>query len=398
MQQLKASERESSPRVPRILIVGGGIAGLTLAAALRRSDIESTIVEKVPRYSDVGYVIGLWPMGRRVLDRLDLGRRFGELTVPVNDYIVHADGGRRLRRFDFGNRLGDDVPQVLKRAELLDVLRSYHDGIEVRMACIVDEVQQTDQVVRVRFNDGESAEYDVVVGADGIGSRLRRLVAGEVSVRSTGLRLWSWWAPDIETDVVDAVHEFWGLRRFFAYNPTKGPLGCAAVLPANGAPATPAEMKTRLAGIAGSADWILDSLDKVPHLECFDLDDLWMTNWVFGRIVLIGDAAAAFLPSAAVGASMAMESAQVLAEELTGVDSAGIPGALQRYVRRRRARVDTIQGWSRSLAPFMVPRTWMGYLARNAALRVVPKRFVTDEITEWSHSGTTGHDTEFEKR
>jgi 2-polyprenyl-6-methoxyphenol hydroxylase-like FAD-dependent oxidoreductase len=389
MQQLKTSEDESSPTTPRILIVGGGIAGLTLAAALRRRQIEPTVVEKVPRYGDVGYLIGLWPMGRRVLDRLDLGRRFGELTVPVNNYVIHTDGGRRLRRFDFGRRLGDDVPRVLKRADLLDLLRSYDHGIEVRMACTVDEVEQTDQVVRIRFNDGESAEYDLVVGADGIGSQLRRLVAGEVSMRSTGLRLWSWWAPDIETDVVDAVHEFWGLRRFFAYNPTTGPLGCAAVLPVNGAPANPAEMKTRLAGIAGRADRILDSLDKVTHLERFDLDDLRMANWVFGRIVLIGDAAAAFLPSAAVGASMAMESAQVLAEELTGVDSAGIPGALQRYVRRRRARVDTIQGWSRSLAPFMIPRTRMGYLARNVALRVVPKRFVTDEITEWSHGGST---------
>jgi 2-polyprenyl-6-methoxyphenol hydroxylase-like FAD-dependent oxidoreductase len=84
-----------------------------------------------------------------------------------------------------------------------------------------------------------------------------------------------------------------------------------------------------------------------------------------------------------------MESAQVLADELATVDSAGIPGALLRYVRRRRARVDTIQGWSRSLAPFMIPRTRMGYLARNVALRVVPKRFVTDEITEWSHGGST---------
>jgi 2-polyprenyl-6-methoxyphenol hydroxylase-like FAD-dependent oxidoreductase len=389
MQQLKAPEYESTPTVPRILIVGGGIAGLTLAAALRRRDIEPTVVEKVSRYDDVGYVIGLWPMGRRVLDRLDLGRRFGEFTVPVNDYVVHADGGRRLRRFDFGNRLGDDVPRVLKRAALLDLLRSYDGGIEVQMACTIDEVEQTDQVVRVRFNDGGAAEYDLVVGADGIGSRLRRLVAGEVSVRSTGLRLWSWWAPDIETDVVDAVHEFWGLRRFFAYNPTTGPLGCAAVLQANGAPANPAQMKTRLAGIAGRADWILDSLDSVPQLECFDLDDLRMENWVFGRIVLIGDAGAAFLPSAAVGASMAMESAQVLAEELTGVDSAGIPRALQRYVRRRRARIDTIQGWSRSLAPFMIPRTRIGYLTRNAALRAVPKRLVADEINQWSHSNSS---------
>jgi 2-polyprenyl-6-methoxyphenol hydroxylase-like FAD-dependent oxidoreductase len=174
--------------VPRILVVGGGIAGLTLAAALRRRGMDPTVVEKVPRYGDVGYVIGLWPMGRRVLEHLELGRRFKELTVPVNNYVIHADGGGLLRRFDFGTRLGDDVPRVLKRAALLELLRSCDRGIEVRMARTVEQVEQADQVVRVRFDDGAIGEYDLVVGADGIASGLRRPVVGEVSVRSTGLR------------------------------------------------------------------------------------------------------------------------------------------------------------------------------------------------------------------
>jgi len=386
----KAPEKQSSPTALRILIVGGGVAGLTLAATLRRSGIDPTVVEKVPHYGDVGYVIGLWPMGRRVLEHLQLGHRFDDLTVPVNHYAVHADGGHLLRRFDFGTRLGHEVPQVLKRATLLELLRSGDGDIPVRMACTVDQVDQVEQVVRVRFVDGQTAEYDLVVGADGIGSQLRRLVAGEVSVRSTGLRLWSWWAPDVETEVTDAVHEFWGVRRFFAYNPTTGPLGCAAVLPAKGEPTTSAELHTRLVGIAGHDDWILDSLQTSPQLECFNLDDLRMKNWVFGRIVMIGDAGAAFLPSAAVGASMAMESAQVLADELTRVDAAGVPEALQRYVHRRRARVHAIQNRSRWLAPFMVPRTRIGCVLRNAALRAVPERFVIDEITRWTPDDATG--------
>lgn len=91
LQRLKAPERKSSPSVPRILIVGGGVGALTLAGALRRRGVDPTVVEEVPRYGDVGCLIGLWSMGR-VLEHLELGRSFEDLTVPVNNYVLHADG------------------------------------------------------------------------------------------------------------------------------------------------------------------------------------------------------------------------------------------------------------------------------------------------------------------
>lgn len=373
----------------RILIVGGGIAGLTLAAELRRRDIEPTVVEKVPVYRDVGYVIGLWPMGRRVLDHLGLNHRFDDITVLQSAYVIHRDGGKILRRFEFAARLGEDSPRLLKRADLLNLLRAYDGGTEVRMGRTVDRIEHNEEVIRVRFDDGEAAEYDVVVGADGIGSGLRRLVAGEVPVRSTGLRLWSWWGPNTGPATGEA-HEYWGSARFFACNPTTGPLACAAVLPTPDTQMTPAQLRERLAGIAGPDDGhLLDTLDGA-QLERFDLDDLRMPSWVFGRAVLLGDAGAAFLPSAGVGASMAMESAQVLAEELAGVDAAGVPAALQRYASRRRSRVETIQNRSRWLAPIMVPKTRFGSALRNAFLRTVPQRMVLDEITRWKPITTTG--------
>ncbi|WP_433664283.1 FAD-dependent oxidoreductase [Nocardia sp. CA-128927] len=368
---------------PRVLVVGGGIAGLTLAAALRCNGIEPTVVERVARYGDVGYVITLWPMGRLVIEHLEFGRRFDALTVPINTYSTHVDGGGRLRDFDFRGRLGDGVPRALRRSELIELLGSYGGGTEVRMARTVAGIEQNGRVVVVRFDDGATAEYDVVVGADGIDSGVRRLVAGNVPMHRTGLRLWTWWTRGIGV-APDESHEFWGKARYFGYNPTTGSVGCAAALRAAGAPATPSQLRDRLYGVAGPMDWMIDALDGIDRVGCFDLDDLRMPNWQFGRVVLLGDAGAAFLPTAGVGASMAMESALVLAEDLSKVDAAQVPDALRRYVLRRRTRVDAVQNRSRWLIPVMLRRTRFGTALRNTMMRAMPEQAVISEITRWN--------------
>ncbi|WP_029900521.1 FAD-dependent oxidoreductase [Nocardia brasiliensis] len=368
---------------PRILVVGGGIAGLTLAAALRRNGIEPTVVERVARYGDVGYVITLWPMGRAVVRHLGLGDRFDALTVPINTYATHVDGGGALRAFDFGGRLGDGVPRALRRAELIELLGSYGGGTRVRMARTVTDLDQDERIVRARFDDGTTAEFDVVVGADGIDSAVRALIAGPVRMRRSGLRLWTWWTPG-QGVAADESHEFWGVGRYFGYNPTTGSVGCAAALPVMGAPATATQLRDRLRGVAGPMEWMIDALGTIDRVGCFDLDDLRLPQWRFGRVVLLGDAGAAFLPTAGVGASMAMESALVLAEELSKVDAAQVPEALRRYVHRRRARVDAVQNRSRWLIPVMQRRTRFGSAMRNAVLRALPQRMVISEITRWN--------------
>jgi 2-polyprenyl-6-methoxyphenol hydroxylase-like FAD-dependent oxidoreductase len=102
-----------------------------------------------------------------------------------------------------------------------------------------------------------------------------------------------------------------------------------------------------------------------------DFYDLWMPHWVKGRAVLIGDAGAAILPTAGIGASMAMESAAALADELSRADADSLDLALRLFVKRRRKRVGAVQTASRRLARLSFLRSRFLTFVRNQALRFV---------------------------
>jgi len=102
-----------------------------------------------------------------------------------------------------------------------------------------------------------------------------------------------------------------------------------------------------------------------------------MNEWYKGRIVLVGDAAHAILPTAGVGASMAMKSAAVLAEELTRTDSQHVELALERYVRRRKDRVFKILDQSRTMGKFAVVSNGLLTAVRNEALHFLPQNILS---------------------
>ncbi|MGH6856695.1 MAG: FAD-dependent oxidoreductase [Methylocella sp.] len=108
-----------------------------------------------------------------------------------------------------------------------------------------------------------------------------------------------------------------------------------------------------------------EALDGIDAINVADLADLRLREWAKDWVVLIGDAAAAFLPSAGVGASVAMESAAVLNDELSRADAAHMPNAIRFYLMRRRERVDAIQSVSRRLLKTMLPGNAVLAAGRN---------------------------------
>lgn len=370
----------------KILIVGGGIAGLTLAGLLQERGEQPVVIEKAATYSTVGYVLSLWSLGNCVLHGIHRYERFLGISVPLNRYTIADARGRRLRSLPLRERFGE--LRTVRRVELLALLQSAAGGIPVRLGTTVAALTQDAAQVIVTLSDGARESYDLVVGADGLHSGVRQLLVGAVPLKETGWRVWWWWQSLPEWPE-DEVQEWWGTRRFLGVYPIHDAVACAAVLPnALTYPDDPAarvqRLQSALHGYAGG--WgaqILARLTTTTRIEATSLADLDVATWAYGRVVLMGDAAAAFLPTAGIGASMAMESAAVLNDELSRVGPAQIPRAIDLFLQRRRPRVDALQQASRRLARVMFARSSLVAWGRNQAVRRLPERQLLGDLARW---------------
>ena len=372
--------------------MGGGVAGLTLAALLRQRGGEPTVVERTGGYGRSGYLVTLNPLGNRVLRGLGLYEGFRELSAPFVTHVIHDAKGRVIRAADVGAALAPyGEARTLERADLVDLLRSSGGGVPVRAGTTVERLEQHGNgtaPARVAFSDGSEGEFDLVVGADGIWSWVRGLVFGEVKPRNTGFVLYWWW-PEAEGLSRDTNTDFWGAGRIFGIYPGKRRVSCFAMLPEDevptlGGPDDSPEgrrtlLKKKFSGFGGERVVLaLRRLEGVEGIDRLDMTELKAPKWQEGRVVLVGDAAAAVLPTAGLGASLAMESAAVLADELLRADAGRVPSALGLYEKRRRGRVTKLQDGSGMVLKLLGIRRASLVAARNAALRRLPQKALGD--------------------
>lgn len=342
----------------RVLIVGGGIAGLTLAALLKQRGLRPTVIERAKDYNRAGYVLGLWPLGSRVLHGLGLTDQFLAVSQPMMTYNVCNGHGELLHSYsfeDFDRRYG--TSRGLMRSELLDILLHGVGDLPIRMATSIESLRQDEQQVTVRTTDGKQDVFDLVVGCDGIHSQVRQLVFGEQPLHRTGWAGYAFWV-DPQVAPHDAITEIWGAGRFFGIYPTTSRLCIFNGMPISNCHREPPQgrverMRAAFGMLGGAVPQILAAVSSDADLFYTEYADIRMDRWHDRRVALVGDAGSALLPTAGVGASMAMESAAVLADELSRADTHTIPHALQLYEQRRRHRVDKVQADSRTLAKMM---------------------------------------------
>lgn len=282
----------------RIVVVGGGIAGLTLAAALDPARFEVELVEAQPERVSGGAALGLWPSARRALAGLGVLPATGD-GVAGTTVALHDLAGRRL-----ASARGPDIALVDRPALMAALERAVPPTVRRRVA----EVEDPSQL-----------DADLVVGADGVRSRVRGLVdasaADRVETPYVALR-------GILPSVAGGYGEYWGAGRLFGLAPmpdgraywfsthrsTLGPepLPVADVL---------AEARQRFDGAASTIrDVLADPGEPVLATR------LWvappMTRYARGRYVVLGDAAHASLPNLGRGACDAILDAAALARTL----------------------------------------------------------------------------------
>jgi 2-polyprenyl-6-methoxyphenol hydroxylase-like FAD-dependent oxidoreductase len=327
-----------------MLVVGAGIGGLTLVRAMRSTDWAVDLVEQAPRFHPLGVGIVLQPNGVRALAHLGL---FGEVAAAGNQVhyldIVRGSAHRRLSLaevwagvdFPTISVLRSDLHQILLRAATsTPTPTSTPTGkLAVRLGAGLVRVERPDARPIAHFTDGSAAEYDVVVGADGVHSTLRRALAPGAVAVSTGLYYVRFQSSGISgqrdsaSDTDSRPADTW--RTIETADASYGyiPLGtdrwhCFLQL-RTGAESVerdhvdPARLRAFLAGQDADLAEAFDLRIGAPHCGYAHL--VRPISWGRGACALMGDAAHAVSPTLSEGGSLAIEDAVVLAASLDGV-------------------------------------------------------------------------------
>jgi 2-polyprenyl-6-methoxyphenol hydroxylase-like FAD-dependent oxidoreductase len=376
----------------KVLIIGGGLAGPSLAFWLNHLNHTVTIVERHPDLRANGQQIDLRGQGLKVM-------RYMGLEAPIRSKIVDEEG------FQFVDSAGNQQAVLganksgkgrqslsseweIMRGDLVRILYQVtKDKTRYIFGTTVDGLEEVDGGVRVTFKDGKEEVFDLVVGADGLHSKTRRMMLGP-----------------------DAPEPFWSLRNYFAYftapriasdskyatayqalgsrivitrpdNPKTTQVYLSLLTSAKGADIIGPVMRDRKAGVVAQkkawaeafrdAGWqterLLDAMMNDPHADDFyahEVGQIRLDTWSKGRVTLLGDAGYCPTPFTGFGTSMALVGAYVLAGELathTGTDGkVDVLAALEGYEKTLRPLVDEVQKihpWRTSIA---YSETWWG--------------------------------------
>jgi 2-polyprenyl-6-methoxyphenol hydroxylase-like FAD-dependent oxidoreductase len=386
----------------KALIVGGGIAGPATAMALHQVGIEAVILEsRAAIDAEAGSYLAVAPNGLSALDAigaLDLARSAGTST---RGFVMLGATGRRLGRLTAGTPLADGTQSLtLKRSHLgrllIDEARSR--GIEVREGAKVISASTDEHHALVQLADGSEATADLVIGADGVHSRVRRAIdPAAPRPRYVGLTNFGGITRDTALAAglpAKAWTFIFGRRSFFGAHPT--PDGDvvwfvnvpeAEISPEKRASTTLDQWRQHLADLASADAGPARALIESGELELvgdntYDLPHVPV--WHRGRLAILGDALHAPSPSSGQGASMALEDAVVLAASLR--DAEAVTDALAAFETTRRARVERIVAVGARSSSSKIPGR-VGRVPMEAMMRLVFRYLVTERGQRWM----TGH-------
>lgn len=329
----------------KILIVGGGIAGLSMARALERHGMQADLVEHHRDEPTGGTGLYLPGNATRALEQLGLLDSVRAEAVPIHTQRILDSRGRPLsitRTPEFWDECGPCLS--LPRARLYGILRHSLNHSEIRFGVSVVDIRQTGGPCEVTFSDGTNAVYDLVVGADGIHSSVRERVFPDAKPAYVGNVCWRFITPN--TAGIDGWTVMLGSGlTLLAIPVSERDVYVYADMAVAGSEARAGirdvSLITLFEGFAAPVFPLVAEMPDSTQVHFGSIEQVVMDEWVRGRVVLIGDAAHASSPSMAEGAGMAMEDALVLAETLA--DAASPDAALAAYTLRRRPRIDWVQ-------------------------------------------------------
>lgn len=344
---------------PSIGIVGAGIGGLAAALALRRAGLRARIFERASRFTRVGAGLQMAPNVTKALRPLGVLDPLTRLACkPVAWRSYDASSGRLQLELPLGDRIAEryGAPYLhVHRADLHDLLAAAAGQVRMGMR-VVGLDAETDRV-RLTFEDGTQASFDAVIGADGVHSTVRDIVAGPGKPRFSGMVAYRGLVPASELSglrIEPVAAKWWGHDRHLVhYFVSAGrELNFVAPVPSSGwdeeSWTSPGRVTDLLADFGAFPPRVREAIARTSTLmrsALYDREPL--PRWSYGRVSMLGDACHPMLPFMAQGAGAAIEDAVVLSRCLRDADADGIPEALARYEQTRQPRASAMQAGSR---------------------------------------------------
>ena len=359
-----------------ILISGAGIAGPALAFWLKAAGFEPTLVEFAPQLRSGGYVIDFWGLGYDIAERMGLQEQINRVGYHARELRIVDDRGERIT--GFGTKVFSELTGgryvSLARSDLSRLLfERIKDKTEVIFGDEISELQSHTDYVEVRLRNAGERRFDLVIGADGLHSQVRRLAFGpeERFEKWLGYAVAAFEARGYRPHDED-VYVMYGqpgrMLGRFALHDERTLFLFVFACDSPSMPATLAQQKAMLRERYRDGQWecprILDELDRAPELYLDKVSQIRMGSWSNARVALAGDAAFCVSLMAGQGSALAMISAYVLAGELARAD--GRPGeAFASYEALLRDYIAIKQQGAARFASAFAPKTAWGLRFRN---------------------------------
>ncbi len=337
--------------VKKVAIVGAGLGGLATAIALHKKGIEVEIYEKAKNFRPVGVGLGLAPNGLRSLEAIepDLVEKIKNLGCCVSKTSLKSPAGETISSYpaSFADKYGYPLVTIWWwRLQQILSLKLPSEIINLGYRCL--SFQQDKSGVKINFENGKTVNADLLIGADGVNSAVRKQLIGEEKRRYLNNISWSGIVKNENFINGNQMVLIKGNNQFtYLLNLGDGNISwmIRKLAPQLELSTNATQIKSRILNEIN--DWaepikaLVKETDVEKILERPIYDRLPLKSWSEGRVVLLGDAAHAMAPSWGQGANTTFEDALVLTNCL--IDSSSIEEAFKKYEQERISRVEIIQ-------------------------------------------------------
>jgi 2-polyprenyl-6-methoxyphenol hydroxylase-like FAD-dependent oxidoreductase len=377
-----------------VLISGAGIAGPTLAFWLSHYGFKTTIVEKAPRLRVGGYVIDFWGAGFDIADRMGILSEILQQGYEIQEVRAVDRSGKKVASFSAKAffRATKGRYTTVSRSDLAATIFGKIDGkVEAIFGDSISRIEQNDQTVRVAFEHGPERDFDLVIGADGLHSVVRKLVFGSqdqfekylgykvAEFEVEGYRPRDELVYLLHTELHQQVGRFAmrGDRTMFLFTFADDNARTGDTL------AQKALLRKRFANSDWECPQILQALDATSELYFDRVSQIRMDArpglWTQGRVSLLGDAASCVSLLAGQGSALAMVAAYILAGELHR-SNGGYAQAFARYQQLFAPFVQQKQKAALRFAGFFAPKSTTSLFIRNQVMNLLRIPWVADFV------------------